>query len=61
MRMSVRVGAGASLALLAWWLASGGWWEIAVLVLLGAGLGAVAARPPKPPKFVPDSWRKAGK
>jgi hypothetical protein len=58
MKRWVRVGAGVTLCGLCYWLASTGWWEIAGLVAIGAGLGAVVARPPKPPRYAPTYWVK---
>ena len=56
MRMWIRVGAGAGLLLLLVWLISTGYWEIALLVIVGAALGAVMARPRKPPAYKPTYW-----
>lgn len=58
MRGWVRVLAGLALAVLVWWVVAAGYWEIAALVLLGAGLGAVIARPKRPPGYRPVYWTK---
>lgn len=58
MRMSIRVGAGVGLGALLYWLVSSGYWEIAVLTSVGAALGAVMARPQKPPAYKPTYWVK---
>jgi hypothetical protein len=56
----VRVFAGLSLVALLWFVGVYlGLWDVALLVLLGAGLGGVIARPKAPAKFRPDTWRRA--
>lgn len=60
MKTWVRVLAGIALAgLLYWLIVYLGLWDVAVLVLIGAGLGGVIARPKPPPRFKPDTWRRA--
>lgn len=54
----IRMLAGLALAVLVWWVASAGYWEVAALVLVGAGLGAVMARPKRPPGYKPVYWSK---
>lgn len=57
MKTWLRVGAGVGLAVLLYWLtAHMGLWEVALLVALGAGLGGVIARPPRPPAYKPTYW-----
>ncbi len=58
MRMWLRVGAGAVLCGLVWWVAAAGWWEVAALIAVGAGLGAVMARPKRPAAYKPVYWSK---
>jgi hypothetical protein len=58
MRLLIRAAAVLALAGLVWWLIATGLWQFAALVLLGAGLGGVIARPKRPPGYKPVYWSK---
>lgn len=58
MRRRFRILAALALAVLLWWLITASLPDVAALVLLGAVLGGLVARPEKPPAYKPTYWTR---